>query len=252
MIPRRAVTRGKPTRRAVSRAVAQPTALVGASPLGSWPGDCNVPGHSLRTVALIALLLGLLLPRVARAGEWAAILIDMQPGFANAARSLSEAERTRVLRPQALVLRSLAGRGIPVAVMEYKGAWGRTAPSLLDAIGDGTHAIIEKAQNSAFSAPELEQQLAAWGSKRLIVMGANRGYCVLETVRSAAGKGFDVHLPDRLVEDYTAGPRPAIVASALALRPEFQRHATVYDRTSDLLRRLPRREVEKRDGRRLR
>lgn len=193
----------------------------------------------MRTVALLAILLGWLLPATAGAGEWAAILVDMQPGFAKTARGLTDAEKARVIRPQAFVLRSLAERDIPVAVMEYQGAWGRTNPALLDALGEGTHQVILKPQDSSFSAPALHPLLQTWGAKRLIVMGANRGYCVLETVRTAAALGYDVHLPDRLVEDYTQGARPMIIASARQLRPELQRLATVYDRTNDLLRKLP-------------
>lgn len=205
----------------------------------------------MRLRALIVVLL-LAVPGVARAGEWAALLIDMQPGFANVNHALTDAQKARVIRPQAFVLRSLSERGIPVAVMEYRGAWGRTNQVLLDAIGTGTHSIILKPGNSAFSAPELEPQLAAWGARRLIVMGANRGYCVLESVRSAAAKGFEVHVPDRLVEEYNHGDRGRTVAAARAVRPELQRLARVYDRTNDLLRQLPGGGVANTNSRRLR
>ena len=171
-------------------------------------------------------------------GGWAVVLVDMQPEFIQEAlnKGMSVARSERVIPPMVNFLRMLWPLNVPVAVVEYFDS-GRTRPELMHTIDGHLPWIrVVKNQPSAFGNSRISTVLQGWNAKRLILMGANRGSCLVSTTRDANAAGYEVHLVERLTEDYNyaSSAEARREASDAEARNYFRQHCRTYPDTRSL------------------
>ncbi len=89
--------------------------------------------------------------------------------------------------------------------------------------------VITKSVHSAFIGTELEQALAAWKSKTLVILGIQTNYCVATTARMAGNLGYAVHvvgdacstLPQPMLDGSIAKPELAHDLALAEIHGEF-------------------------------
>lgn len=143
-------------------------------------------------------------------GGWCMVMVDMQKKFPlrGMMAGMSEHRAYSVLKPITATLRRLEPYQIPVAILELRRPYDKkpnddTLPELMKEIkGHLPYAIIHKQVNDGFFMTTLDETLKNWGAKKLIMCGVNRSVCVRATARSAVELGYEIYVPDRLMDDY--------------------------------------------------
>ncbi|NTW14469.1 MAG: cysteine hydrolase [Candidatus Moranbacteria bacterium] len=117
------------------------------------------------------------------------ILIDMQTGFFPGIR---EERKEQLVASQRSILCHCADQDIPVCVLEFNN-YGETIPELADLLAKIPRVkTLLKSHDDGFTNPELKETLDGWEAEKLIIMGINADYCVLETAKSAIRNEFQI------------------------------------------------------------
>lgn len=123
--------------------------------------------------------------RHATDGNWAVILIDMQTGFIKGGCA-------DMIRAQIEVIRMCAERDVPLVVLEYYGE-GKTLPGLEAEISRVKRTTrMTKHWNDGFKGGRLCEHLEELDVQKLLLMGVNGSFCVLDTATSALNLGYEV------------------------------------------------------------
>ena len=130
----------------------------------------------------------------------AVVIIDMQPEFLKALRFRAV---LRLIAEQVRIIRECARQDVPVFVIEFSDE-GETDYELARELARVPRVFrFKKTENDAFTNAGFEHALDAEGVTRLLLMGVNASYCVLETAYSARKKGYDVRIGWNLIADAT-------------------------------------------------
>jgi nicotinamidase-related amidase len=139
-------------------------------------------------------------PRLARAGDSALAIIDIQERLASAMPA-----RDAVLRAVGILLHAAARLGIPVLVSEqYPKGLGKTVPEIAAKLPEGS-TVVEKTAFSACGALPIERQ-------QVVIAGMEAHVCVLQTALELAASGREVFV----VADAVCSRSDANAANALA------------------------------------
>jgi nicotinamidase-related amidase len=141
-------------------------------------------------------------------GNWAVLLIDMQPRFL---QRLDEIKRENLIAHQMSVIRCCADYDIPVILVEYNitdteyDIEDNEEPTV-EILLKAAEAVprrekITKKTADAFTYPYLLSHLRYWGVDGVVLMGVYASYCVRITAESALRKGFKIATAKELIAD---------------------------------------------------
>ena len=166
----------------------------------------------MRSFALIFVLLSSFTSISAHAGLKALVIVDMQDYFVGTTLGTSpNPESVKALADQQLAMIRLArSKSIPILLVSYDGA-GAINQHILDSVaGYPLVANIVKKADGLFDDPNsadlARAQLSKWKTTDLIIMGANGGYCVLQTIRGALINGYHVWSFKNGIIDFNTHP----------------------------------------------
>lgn len=144
------------------------------------------------------------------AGPAALVIVDMQDHYVNRAgyQNLKKSfdKLATILAHQKRMIETAKKTNMPILIVQMK-TRGPTTAALQSAIGDYENTkIVEKETNGLFdhpisAGPALEQ-LRKWGVKELVVMGANGGACVKQTILGAINNGYPVRAYTSGIADF--------------------------------------------------
>ncbi len=122
------------------------------------------------------------------------VLIDMQPSFVN---NLRPGCANKIIPAQRRVLEISKNCGIPVVVLEVieKSKEDKTIPELLHVIEKFPREkrdFVYKEEDSGFSNSLFLNTLHHHGTRIVLCMGINAGFCVKATIENAISHDFDV------------------------------------------------------------
>ena len=160
--------------------------------------------------------------------RYAALLIDMQPGFLNE-HNLDDQKMLFLAQRQ--ILGFCVNENIPVGVLEYQGltypGFGQTVDCLREIVDRvPVHSLIQKDHDNGFESTPLDEQLHRWNATDLIVMGIYACCCVLDTCESARALGYSLHTARDCIAD------PISDASSYYW---YEGCSTLYPTSSDLI-----------------
>ncbi len=130
-------------------------------------------------------------------GNWAVLLIDMQPRFL---QGLDEIRREKLVAYQMSVIRYCADCNISLVVV------GFDEESTIETLTRATEAVprcekVTKNTADAFSRPELLNYLRGWNIDGVVLMGIYAEECVKETAKSAIGNHLEIATSGELIAD---------------------------------------------------
>jgi nicotinamidase-related amidase len=126
----------------------------------------------------------------------AVIVIDMQHHFLKAVP-----EKEKLITSQSHILYYCWENDIPVAAVEYV-YHGKTEEYLRGIIEKvPRHSFVEKRQVNGFSNPRLDEILGSWKPDKLLLMGVNASFCVLDLAESALERGYGIMTAHQLIAD---------------------------------------------------
>ncbi len=107
--------------------------------------------------------------------------------------------RAKLIERHIQVLEACETYRVPVLAAELIG-FGRTIQPLRRILDSSPHArLCRKYYNDAFQMAFFERRLQELRARRLMFMGVNAAYCVLETAESAFKRGYDVITSPELI-----------------------------------------------------
>ncbi len=151
-------------------------------------------------LTILAILALCLCSHNSWAGQKALILIDMQTYFARNAPASQNNQNylESALQHQIDLINSAKQKQLPIFVIEYQN-YGPTLEALIQAIGSYTKwMIVEKNKDGLFEDDNISKTLILsklhdWDISDLIIVGANGGVCVKETILGALTEGYAVY-----------------------------------------------------------
>lgn len=100
--------------------------------------------------------------------------------------------------------------GVPIAVTEhYKKGLGETIPEVANGLGDAR--IFQKEHFSACLEPDFLPGLAAFGRRKVVLVGMEAHVCVLQTGLDLVHAGYQVQLVEDAVASRAASDRATAV-----------------------------------------
>lgn len=153
--------------------------------------------------ALLIILILVSATSQAYQAQRALVIIDMQDDFATRDGNQNSRKNPQILKSliekQKEMISYAKKMMMPIMVVEYDiKEYSHTNKELIDAIGNYSPvATVLKNTDGLFdpkneSVDKAKKILKNWGVSGLIVMGANGGYCVKETIRGALASGYKV------------------------------------------------------------
>jgi nicotinamidase-related amidase len=162
---------------------------------------------------ILTNLFSIFIALVATAGPKALVIIDMQEHFVTRNGDQEKGQNPAVLQTviykQKLLIDRAKQRNMPILLVEYSGI-GPTNPELKNHIGDYAKVkTVLKNTDGLFNESntglaETKSILTQWGTKDLIIVGANGGACVEQTIAGALTAGFNVYAYTDGIADFNA------------------------------------------------
>ncbi|MFA5529668.1 MAG: hydrolase [Thiohalomonadaceae bacterium] len=148
-------------------------------------------------------------PLLLSADQSLLILVDVQVRLAAA---MPDADRARVLRQGAALLRGADLLQVPVIVSEqYPKGLGHTEPALAETF-PAAAAVVEKTCFACSGETRFREALAGHGRRQVVVAGMEAHVCVLQTALELHAAGHEVFV----VEDAVSSRDPANRDNAMA------------------------------------
>ncbi|MFA6408432.1 MAG: isochorismatase family protein [Candidatus Paceibacterota bacterium] len=157
-----------------------------------------------------------------------AVLVDMQKGFI---RENSHARLRKIISAQIDVIRGVCvSHDIPLIVLEYRGQ-GRTLEELEVEISCVKRVVrLIKRVNDGFYDGKLEEVLHRFRTGRLLLMGINASFCVMETAGTAIELGYEIVTAHTLTTNTTScsASKESDISNALGW---YERNGQVFKGT---------------------